>query len=262
MRVGYLQTSPAFLRPRENLADALERLEREHRRGEGADLWVLPELFASGYNFRSRRDVAAVAETVPGPTTDALADFCRRRGCAVAAGLPERSGKRFYNAAVLATPSKLHLYRKVHLFDRERLFFAAGNLGFNVFEHRGTRVGLMVCFDWLFPEAMRSLALQGAHVVAHPANLVLPWCPEAMKIRCLENRVFAVTANRVGAERGLRYIGRSQIVGIDGTVLARAGERPAAAVQAIEPRKALNKRVTRLSDLFAGRRPETYAALT
>ena len=259
MKVGFLQTLPKYLKPRENLASALESLEREHAAGRGAELWVLPELFASGYNFKSRRDADLASETVPGPSSLALRDFCRMRGCAVVAGLAERSGGGLYNSAVFVTPGGIELYRKLHLFGREKLFFKPGDLGLKVFAWKGAKIGVMVCFDWLFPEAMRTLALKGAQVVAHPANLVLPWCPEAMKVRCLENRVFAVTADRVGAERGLRFIGRSQIAGPDGRVLVRAGTRPAAAVRDVDLRLALDKRVTPANDLFKDRRGAFYA---
>ena len=91
------------------------------------------------------------------------------------------------------------------------------------------RIGLMVCFDWFYPESVRTLALKGADIVAHPSNLVLPHCPDAMITRCLENRVFAVTCNRIGSEeRGgkekLSYIGTSEIVSPTGKILSGRGE--------------------------------------
>jgi len=80
----------------------------------------------------------------------------------------------------------------------------------------------MICFDWIFPEAMRTLALMGAQIVLHPANLVLPYCQDAMVTRCIENRVFEITANRIGVERGLKFTGASQITAPGGIVLHRA----------------------------------------
>lgn len=254
-RVGYLQTNPGMFRVRENVEVVTRRLERVR-----ADLVVLPELFNSGYNFRSRAEVRRVAEPVPGPTTEALRRVARRNGCAIVAGLAERDGTRLYNSAVLVTAGGTRLYRKVHLFHNEKRWFSPGNLGFRVWEVRGVRIGVMVCFDWFFPESMRTLALRGAEVVAHPANLVLPYCPEAMKTRCLENRVFAVTADRVGKERGLRYIGRSQVVDTKGRVLSRAGASgEAAAVVSIRPAEARVKQLNPFNDLFRDRRPSLYA---
>ncbi len=256
MRVAYLQTKPKFLSPRENLDSALKSLERTN-----ADLIVLPELFNSGYNFRSKKEVARVAEPFKGGATVlALQEYARRRKTGVAAGFAERDGKRFYNSAVLATPTHTYLYRKIHLFAEEKKFFSPGNLGFRVFDVGGVKVGLMVCFDWFFPESVRTLALRGAEIIAHPANLVLPWCPEGMKIRCLENRVFAVTADRVGSERGLSFIGQSQIVSPRGEVLRRAsGTRPETGTLLIDPKKARNKKMNSYNDLLRDRRPESYA---
>ena len=95
----------------------------------------------------------------------------------------------------------LQTYRKVHLFNQEKRWFDPGDLPFQVERVRGVRVGMMICFDWVFPEASRALALQGADLVAHPSNLVLDYCQRVMPARCIENGVFAVTANRFGEDR-------------------------------------------------------------
>jgi predicted amidohydrolase len=127
------------------------------------------------------------------------------------------------------------------------------------------RIGTMVCFDWIFPEACRSLALAGAEVVAHPSNLVLPGlCQRAMPVRALENRVYTVTANRVGEERrpprpALRFTGESLIVGPGGEALARGPAEGTALLRAgADLAEARSKRVASGNDLFAERRPEAY----
>lgn len=109
------------------------------------------------------------------------------------------------------------VYRKVHLFYKERLWFSPGEEPFPVVDIGWTKVGLMICFDHLFPEAARTLSLAGAEVIAHPANLVLPEYGQlTMRVRALENGVFTVTANRIGTEdragEPLRFTGESQIV--------------------------------------------------
>jgi predicted amidohydrolase len=117
----------------------------------------------------------------------------------------------------------------------------------------------MVCFDWYFPEAMRTLMLKGADVVLHSANLVLPYCPDAMVTRCLENRVFAVTANRVGTERGLTFIGSSQITASNGEILARLPrEGVATAMASIVPQDARNKDVTQHNNILSDRAVSAY----
>jgi len=94
----------------------------------------------------------------------------------------------------------LGTYRKIHLFYKEKLYFAPGENPPKVFNVNGVNIGVMICFDWIFPETARTLSLQGAELIAHPANLVLPYCQNAMITRSIENRVFTATANRVGSE--------------------------------------------------------------
>jgi Predicted amidohydrolase len=121
-------------------------------------------------------------------------------------------------------------YRKIHLFDTEKNCFEKGDLPLKVFNIGSARVGVMICFDWRFPETARTLALSGADLIAHPSNLVLPHCPQSIITRCLENRIFIVTANRVGTEKrtpnnSLNFIGQSQVVDPDGNILCRASKK-------------------------------------
>jgi len=254
-RIGLVQNQPRFLKSKQNVAACLELMDKLP-----ADLWVLPELFASGYNFKTKREAEKCAETIPeGPLCALLKAWSVAKNSAVVAGLPEKSGKKLYNSAILVENGRIHLYRKTHLFGNEKKFFAPGNTGFWVKPVKGVKVGVMICFDWFFPESCRTLALQGAQVVAHSANLVLPWGPEGMKIRSLENRVFSATANRVGAERGLRYIGQSQVVAPNGGLLARLGHAEVRAIVVeTDPWTAKDKKVHPANDLFADRRPRYY----
>jgi len=129
----------------------------------------------------------------------------------------------------------------------------------------GARIGMMICFDWAFPEIARSLALQGADLLCHPSNLVLPGhCQLAMRARCLENGIFAITANRCGEDRRpqgtLRFTGRSQIVGTRGEVLVRAPAATAAVrVAEIDPASSRDKNLTPRNHLLRDRRPEFYS---
>jgi predicted amidohydrolase len=125
----------------------------------------------------------------------------------------------------------------------------------------------MICFDWFFPEMARCLALDGAQILVHMANLVMPYCQDSMPTRCLENHLFAVTANRIGAEargeREIRFTGRSQITGPDGARLAQAGSDGVEAIVAeIDPRAADEKRMTPRNEIFRDRRPGLYGRLT
>jgi predicted amidohydrolase len=261
MRVGIVQSCPKFGERKRNLDDVLELLSREP-----ADLWVLPEFFASGYQFVRTEEVRDLAEPVPGgPTLGALESFCRDRGAFVVAGLPEAADGVVYNSAALVGPhGVLSTYRKIHLFGDEKRWFAPGNLPFAVHDLGGTRIGMMICYDHLFPEAARTLALLGADLLAHPANLILPdLAQRTMSVRALENGVFAATANRVGEEsrsdKTLRYTGRSQVVAPDGSALARlSADRVEIAVVEINPAAARDKRLTSRNDKLGDRRPEFY----
>ncbi len=261
MRVGYVQFAPQFGEVERNVEKAIALMESEK-----ADLWVLPELFSTGYLFVSREELRELAEEVPdGPTTRTLLEFARAQGTAIVAGIAERAGKKVYNAAVVVGPGGfLARYRKLHLFGKEKLWFDPGDLPLEPADLGGVKVGVMICFDHFFPETARTLALRGAQILCHPANLVLPGMGQlSMRVRAMENRVFTVTANRIGREaRGgdeLRFTGESQIVAPDGTVLRRASpDGEEVGLVEIDPRKALDKRVTRYNDLFADRRPEFY----
>lgn len=261
MRIGYLQFRPEFGAVERNLRRARELLGDKR-----ADLWVLPELFSTGYQFTSPQEARELAEPVPdGPTTRALLAWAREWSCYIAAGLAELAPQGVYNSAVLVGPQgPLLLYRKTHLFYWEKEHFLPGDTGFQVAEVGGVVVGLMVCFDHLFPEAARTLALKGAQVIAHPANLVLPGIAQlTMRVRALENRVFTVTANRVGEERrggeALRFTGQSQIVSPRGEVLAGSGEETEEAVAVeIDPGEALDKEITPFNHLFSDRRVGLY----
>lgn len=254
-RVGVVQNEPRFLKAGANVKAALALMDRE-----SADLWVLPEFFAAGYNFRSKAEASKCAEPADGPLSKILSAYAARHRCAIVAGFPEKAGGRLYNSALFVTARKTRVYRKTHLFGGEKKYFTPGDTGFWTEDVGGVSVGVMICFDWFFPESARTLALKGAQVIAHPANLVLPWCPEGMKIRCLENRVYAATADRVGVERGLRYIGQSQVVSPNGSLLTRLShEAPGAAVVTVDAWTARNKKVHPACDLFEDRRPKAYA---
>jgi predicted amidohydrolase len=261
MRVGSFQFNPVFGDVTRNLDTVESRLAQER-----CDLMVLPELFASGYQFTSKQEVESLAEAVPGgQTTQRLIGVARDRTMFIVAGMPERAGSDLYNSAVLIGPDGLvGVYRKIHLFYEETKFFSPGDSGLQVWDIGCAKVGVMICFDWFYPEAARTLALKGAEILCHPSNLVLPHCPDAMVTRCLENRLFAITANRIGTEqRGgkdrLTYIGKSQIVSPRGRVLHRAPtDREDLTLLDIDPTESRDKALNVYNDLFKDRRSSLY----
>jgi predicted amidohydrolase len=261
--LGFAQFAPL----RGDVAANIARVTRLLQ-GARADCLVLPELANSGYLYAAPDDLAPFAEPADGsgPFLAALRDLAAHTGGMIVTGFAERTAAGLYNAAAAVTAAGvMAVYRKTHLFLDEKTLFLPGDTGFSVLEHAGARIGMMVCFDWYFPESARTLALLGAQIIAHPSNLVLPHCQTAMVTRCLENRVFAVTTNRYGTEaladgRSLTFTGASQVMDARGN---RLGQAPVAgdAVWAGEIDLALadDKHVTRRNHLFADRRPEMYA---
>jgi len=260
MKIAAVQINCRLNESERNLRRALQCMDREK-----ADLYVLPELFSTGYLFSSRAEVVQVAEVIPaGETCQSLIAACQKRKCHLVAGLAERAGDKVFNASVLIGPSgHLATYRKIHLFDEEKKWFDPGDRPFAVHDIGAAKIGLMICFDWMFPESMRSLALLGCQIVCHSANLVLPYCQQAITTRCLENGVFCVTANRTGYDqRGtkrLQFTGHSQITGPRGQVLAQASKLlEEVIVVDISPQAADDKWLNSANHLIKDRRLDLY----
>ncbi len=263
MNIGLFQFAPRRGRPDENAA-----LLEDALRASSVDLLIAPELATTGYLFLDRGELADVAEEVPGgPTAARLARACRETGRAIFFGIAERAGDRLYNAAALLTADgACVIYRKAHLFDTETLVFDRAGASTSFASIAGTNIGLMICYDWRFPEVARLLALGGADLLAHPSNLVHPHCQDAMITRALENRVFAATVNRFGSESvggvTVQFSGRSQVVSPLGERLVTMGpEEEGVRVTAIDPALARDKQVTPRNHVLEDRRVDLWGAL-
>jgi predicted amidohydrolase len=260
VKVGFFQFSPVPGKKDENVEKAISSI-----RGATADLLVLPELFNTGYLFENEEELKRSAENIPeGPTFSRLADWAAEEKVNLVFGMVEREDEAVYNSSVLVTPEgDFWVYRKLHLFDREKLWFTPGNKELEVIDIGIARVGMMICFDWIFPEVARILTLKGAQIICHPSNLVLAYCQNAMITRCVENRVFAVTANRTGGEEKgkikLTFTGKSQVVGPKGEILNQANETEEGVwIVDIDPDLALDKNFTPANHLLNDRRTEFY----
>jgi predicted amidohydrolase len=264
IRAAAIQMHPQFGDCAGNLRRA-EDLIKAHP----ADLYVLPELFNTGYLFCGRQEVEEYAEAYPdGQTARFLADLSGDTRSVIVGGFAERSREgRIYNAAAIGDRGRLlACYRKIHLFDQEWDWFDSGNRPPAVIASSAGRLGPMICFDWIFPETARCLALAGAQILVHAANLVMPYCQDAMFTRCVENRLFGITANRIGTDsRGgqqLTFTGGSQITGHAGERLAKAStDREEVLVTEIDPGLADDKYINPANHLFRDRRPGFYSRL-
>ena len=240
--------------------------------GAGAKLVVFPECALTGYGFGDKAEAMAHAEPASGPSVREIGATCARLGAFAVFGMLERDGDRLFNACSLVGPEGLvGVYRKVHLpylgVDR---FADPGDRPFAVLDAGGVRVGMHICYDGAFPEVGRVLALLGADLLVLPTN----WPTHAesaaehlMACRAMENAVYAMAVNRVGEERGFRFIGRSSIADPNGQVLATAGPEAEEILTAvIDPAKARQKRLVRVPglhviDRIGDRRPEFYAGI-
>lgn len=262
-RIAVVQGRPRFGHTEENLERGLALAATVE-----ADLVVLPELWSTGYVFSSHAELDELAEDPrDGATARALAWAAKREKRHYIAGFAERARGRFYNSAMLVGPSGVKaVYRKLHLFEREQEWFERGDLPLALERVGAARIGMLICYDWRFPEATRALALMGADVIAHPSNLVYPNAQEAMLVRALENRVFVATANRTGTETrpggSVPFTGRSQVAAPNGRVVVRATRTAEVALAVdLDLAEARDKELTRITSLFSNRRPEHYGAL-
>jgi predicted amidohydrolase len=259
--VGFVQFLPVRSDVEQNIRNVRRLLA-----GVKADLLVLPELANSGYMYAAPADVAPFSEDASGkgPYLAALIALAQQTGGVILSGFAEQGERGLYNsAAAVDRGGVIQVYRKTHLFAGELDLFLPGDSGFQVFTHKDVRIGMMVCFDWFFPESARSLALKGAQIIAHPANLVLPYCQRAMVTRSLENAVFSITTNRYGTEQlgnnSLRFTGSSQVLDPKGNLLVQAPEEgDCVKTVEIDPLLADNKVVAGRNHLLADRRPELY----
>jgi len=258
LRVGAIQFKPLLGNLEANRKKISCFLEEAYKRE--IELVVLPELASSGYNFGSRNDALKASEKIPdGPTTRMLEEKAEEYQMYVVCGINEVDGGKLYNSAVIVGPSGyMGKYRKVHLFLREKDIFEGGNK-YSVFDIGKARVGIMICFDWIFPEAARSLMLQGAEIIAHPVNLVLPYWQRMSPLRALENRVYIISANRVGIEGDLSFTGQSIIVSPKGEIITMASRTHEEVIYAdIDVRLARDKNITPRNNIIEDRIPSAY----
>jgi len=259
MKVGYIQTYPIFGDKEKNFEQINAMISNVK-----ADLLILPELFATGYTFISKKEAKSLAEGLEGQTAQFLKKISKKTSAIIVGGFIEKDEEKIFNSAMIVSDSEvLGVYRKLHLYYKENLWFSPGNKPLEVYNVKNVNIGIMICFDWIFPETVRSLALLGADIIAHPANLVLPYCQNAMITRCLENRVFAITSNRIGVEkRGVddfKFTGRSQITSYNGKVLSSALEAEEFVdIVNIDIKKTRDKNLNEYNNLFEDRRKEFY----
>jgi len=221
--------------------------------------------FAPVFNFTSFKEAWETSERLQDSIfINYLISKCKQFNLYIVSGFNERDNKDLYNSAILIGPKGyIGKYRKLHLFMNEKDYFKPGNIGLPVFDIGLCKIGMLVCFDWIFPEVWRILALKGAEIICHPSNLVLPGLAQkAVPIHALTNRIYTITANRIGREGDLSFTGLSTIANPNGDILFQASRtEEASVIKDIDIRYARDKIITKKNDLFSDRRPEEYSLL-
>lgn len=266
VRVALVQNDPQLGRFETNLRSILRDISVAAQ--NGATLILFPECALSGYVFESLAEANSSCDTLPGIASEAIRNACRELGVYVIAGMLEKEGERIYNTAFAIGPEGLiSSYRKCHLpFVGVDRFTTSGD-ALCLFDLPFAKIGLLICYDLRFPEAARTLALQGADIIALPTNWPVGSDnnPDFLsRTRAVENRCYLLACDRVGTEAGTSFIGRSQIVAPNGIVLAEADATSKTILYAdIDPSLSRQKRMINIPgkyeyDPIADRRPELY----
>lgn len=224
---------------------------------------VLPELANSGYCFDTVDEAKKASEIIPRGLYSRLLRDWSKKGGFVLAGILERDGDTLFNSAAAFAKGKFAgVYRKVHLYGKENDWFQPGDKEPSVFEFNEYRLGVIICFEWMFPEMARILALQGAQIILHPTNSGVAFWRTAMRVRSVENRVFTASSNRVGKERWFSFSGGSQVTSPRGKSLLKM-KRDESGVNwvDIEPSDADNKMISNVNHLLDGRKVSVYGRL-
>ena len=242
----------------------------------GARLVVLPELSDSGYVFSDADEARSLASPAPaGPTLCEWRSLAARHDLTIAGGFCELGpdGKLYNSAAIVDASGTRTVYRKAHLWDAEKKIFTPGDAAPPVVELSFGNVGLMICYDLEFPEWVRLAALSGADLIAVPVNWAASGSPAppgqrsgevvAAQAAASSNGVFMAVADRCGSERGVDWLGGSAILRRGGYPAAGpvCQNRSAVLTATIDLRRARDKRISELNDLFTDRRPDLYARL-
>lgn len=270
VKVACVQFEPVIGDVAGNLDQMEKRIRAAH--ADGAAVIVLPELADSGYVFNDSDEVGRLASPIPdGKSALRLIGLAKELGIHIVSGLAERDGETFYNSAIICGPQGyIGKFRKLHLWNREKLYFKPGDLGLPVFDTEVGKIGIAICYDGWFPEIFRQMALKGAELVCIPTNWVPipghdatlePMANILHKAAAHSNAIYIACADRVGVERGQPFIGSSLIIGPTGRAIAGpAGSDTEEILSAtislsdLKTSRTLNER----NHVIGDRRPDVY----
>lgn len=269
VKIAAIQMHPVFGDVKGNVAKAVEKIREAA--GQGAKLIVLPELFNTGYMFNSREECYSLAEHIPGGYTyTTLESLAKELDIYLVAGITELDSDdiRMYNTAVLIGPDGfIGKHHKLHLWCDDKIFFEPGDLGYQVFQTKIGRIGLLVCYDMWFFENFRILAKLGADIVCIPTNWVAgpvkehpTTGPSLAEVNAVCNNIYIVAADRIGTERECTFPGLSVIAAPDGTFKAGPASTTEEEILYAEVNLMDSRRLNwnRMNVVFRDRRTDLY----
>ncbi len=257
MKVSLIQFSPDF----GNVISTIKKLEVLILKNRLSDIIVLPELCNSGYNFENRQQAYELSETIENSIfIEFLVSQAKNHNLYIVSGFNEKHKDKIFNTSILISPSSyIGKYRKIHLFQNEKKFFSKGDSGLKVFDTELCKIGMLICYDWIFPEVWRILALKGADMICHPCSLVLPHAQKVIPVYSLINKIFIITSNRIGTERDITFTGQSIISNPNGEIIAKASDTNEELINIeIDQYKSRDKYLTPLNHIFEDREIAEY----
>ena len=236
-------------------------VERLTNKCKDSNLIILPELSDTGYNFFDKNHALAISKPIDkNPFVKMLLEQSKKLNSHIVTGICEKKGNKLYNSSLLiSSKGIIGKYRKIHLFFNEKDIFEEGDGGLKIFEIDDYRLGMLICFDYLFPDIWRVVAQKGADIIAHPSNLVTYNAFKVVPALAIMNKVFIATTNRIGSDRNLTFAGKSFLCNPSGDIISEANPlNEEILFSEIDTSLSHNKMITERNHVFDDRRPDKY----
>lgn len=261
MKVGIVQFAPAYGQIEKNFIRIQNWIK-----SIDTDSIIFPELSLSGYLFHSPEEISPYTLSPDSYIIKSINRTAKEFSKTIVYGFAESAPDGIFNSAVIFIPANgMKIYRKTHLFYKEKFVFSPGKTGFFVEydKKNDCHIGTMICYDWRFPESSAVLGKKGADLIVCPSNLVTDLWHIVMPARAIENKTYLAVANRIGKESlgddKLFFKGKSAIWDYNGKTLVKAkSTTEEIIIMEIEPKKTRNKSFNAYNDIFEDRRPEIY----
>ena len=257
MKSAYIQFQPHLYDIQKNIQNLNPLIDQASE----ADLIVLPELASTGYNFESYDLAKNCAEDIHhSEFVEFLISKAKQHNSFIVGGLNELLDDELYNSTIMVGPKGyIGKYQKIHLYFNEKDFFKVGNAGLKVYDIGHAKVGMLICFDYLFPEIWRVLALKGAEIVCHSSNLLTTNAQKTIPAQAFMNKYFIITANRIGTEGEFTFNGNSFVADPNAEIIDKASpDQTEVRIVYFNPKDSHNKWINSRNHALNDRQPDRY----